>query len=388
MRRAAGILLGLAALAFTAPALAAPPVWQKVATIPGIFDIGGPRRDGSLVVAGAGRLYLVDPHGAVTPYPTGYADDAGAEAYLAVSPGIHMAHPGCDFQADDVFILRLHAPLGITRVDRLGQKTAFATIPGVQSLNGIAFDTVGLFGHRLLVTGASAGKTLVAAVDCLGAVSVITRTAPVVEGGLAVAPMSFGAFGGDLIAPDELSGKIYAVSPNGTASEVVQSGLPKGGDIGVEGVGFVPSRFTEGGGGVYYADRLTPGNPHPGTDFLLQLPAGVVVGVGVREGDLLAVTEGGTLLIGVRCDTACTVTPVISTPTIAHGEGHLVFQAPRSAPSSPSPSASPSAGRTPAGASVAQPSSPPPPIAALIAVLLVLGAAGLVAWRVRRARRP
>src|ERR1700719_3016504 len=340
MRRAAALLLACTAVLFAVPVGAAGAAWQPVASISGIFDVGGPGADGRLVVAGAAKLYLVDPAGAVTPFaqgPGGYADDKGGEAYFAVSPGLHPGGPGCDFQAGDVYLLRLHAPLGLTRVDALGRKTAFATIPGVQSLNGIAFDDVGFFGHRLLVTGrAGSGKTEVAAVDCTGGVTVLTRTAPVVEGGLAVAPIAFGAYGGQLIAPDELSGNIYAIDAHGVSTLVVKSGLPTGGDIGVEGVGFVPAGFS-GGGTVFYADRATPNNPHPGTDSLLMLSAASVSAAGVKDGGLLAVTEGGATMIGVHCDTTCSVLPVVTTPTRTHGEGHLAFTVTNPKVASPSP---------------------------------------------------
>jgi hypothetical protein len=384
MRRAALPLLACVAALVVVPAGAAGAAWQPVASVPGIFDLGGPVTDGRLVVAGAGKLYLVDTSGAVTPFaqgPGGYADDAGGEAYLAVSPGLRAGGPGCDFQPGDVYILRLHAPLGITRVDVLGQKTGFATIPGVQSLTGIAFDGVGFFGHRLLVTGsAGAGKTEVAAVDCNGAVTVLTRTAPVVEGGLAVAPLGFSTFGGELIAPDELSGNIYAIDARGVSTLVVKSGLPRGGDIGVEGVGFVPRGFSRGGT-VFYADRATPGNPHPGTDTLLGLSAAAISGAGVQDGDLLSVTEGGATMIGVHCDTTCSVLPVVTTPTRAHGEGHLAFMVTsQKVDSSPSPSPTPAA--SPSPSPKPRPQSPAA-FLAIIVTLVVLGAGGLAVLRAR-----
>ena len=327
------------------PAQAAGAAWEQWRSIPGVFDVGGPRGDGSLIVAGSARLYLVDPAGTVTPFAAGtggYADDPGAEAYFAVAPGPHPG-AGCNFLKDDVFVLRLHAPLGITRVDQLGHASPFATVPGVQSLTGIAFDTTGDFGYRLLVSGGASGKTVIAAMDCAGGVQVITRSAPVMEGGLAVAPRSFGSFGGALIAPDELSGNIYAIAPNGSVSVVARSGLPIGGDIGVEGVGFVPNGLLAGGE-VYYADRATPGNPHPGTDSLLRLKASELVTAGVSEGDLLAATEGGATMIGVHCEASCTVVTVVGTATTAHGEGHIAFTIAPPAPSpSPRPSAKPSA---------------------------------------------
>src|SRR2546421_4165157 len=205
LRVAAGVLalLVLGGLA----AAAAGPAWEEWRHLPGIFDVGGPRSDGRLVAAGSGRLYLLDPAGGIAPFatgPQGYSDDAGTEAYLAVSPGLHVASAGCDFPRDDVYVLRLHQPIGVTRVDANGTAAPFATVPGVESLNGIAFDTTGRFGSRLLVSGPANGRTVIAALDCRGGVQVVTDAAPVLEGGLAVAPERFGPFGGDLVAPDEL----------------------------------------------------------------------------------------------------------------------------------------------------------------------------------------
>src|SRR5207302_9444846 len=198
--------------------------------------------------------------------------------------------------------------------------------------------TVGSFDHRLIATGSANGKMQVVAVDCAGATQVITSVAPTFEGGIAVAPTNFGSFGGYLIAPDELSGVIWAISPQGNASKVVDSGLPKGGDIGVESVGFVPPGFGKGGY-LYYSDRKTPGNPHPGTDSVLRMSSADLLGAGVQEGDVLAITEGGASMIDVRCDTACRVAAAVGTPTTAHGEGHLVFALNQQA--SPTPARSP-----------------------------------------------
>src|ERR1700716_2919705 len=109
--------------------------WERWQTIPGVFDLGGPRSDGSLVVAGSANLYLADPAGNMVPFGQGpgvYHEDPGGEAYLAVSPAAHVVGAGCNFARDDVFLLRLHAPLGIERVDAAGQNTgASAHIQGV-----------------------------------------------------------------------------------------------------------------------------------------------------------------------------------------------------------------------------------------------------------------
>jgi hypothetical protein len=356
------------------PANAAGANWERWQTIPGVFDLGGPRSDGLLVVAGSANLYLADRAGNVVPFaqgPGGYHEDPGGEAYLAVSPRARVVGAGCNFARDDVFLLRLHAPLGVERVDSAGQNTgAYADIPSVTSLGGIAFDTTGAFDHRLLATGASGGKTVVAAIDCYGTVQVITRSAPSTEGGLAVAPEGFGSFGGDLLAPDEYTGRIYAIAPDGSVATVAQPALPTGGDIGVESLGFVPAGFMQGGE-VYYADRKTPNNAHPGTDAVLRLSSAYLSAAGVRDGDLLAATEGGATLIAVHCDATCSMITVVATQTTSHGEGHVVFTVDKTAPS-PIPIVQPThVTTTPSRSSVTATN-------AIIATAIVIGLVALV----------
>ena len=325
-----------------APAFAADVAWDHWKTIAGIFDIDGPRTDGSIIVAGSAALYLVDPAGTVTPFargPGGYHEDAGAEAYLAMSHGENVSAAGCSFTPDDTFLLRLHVPIGVNRVNAAGDESgSFANLTAGTVLNGIAIDITGDFDHRLLVTGLAGGKATVFAIDCNGAVQVITRSAPRVEGGLAVAPSSFGSFGGALIAPDEVSGTIYAITKTGAVKTVAKPSLPIGGDIGVESVGFVPPGFFGRGGEVYYADRLTRGNRHPGANGLLRLSSDQLATAGVQDGDLLAVTEGGATMVAVRCESSCMVIPVVTKATKAHGEGHLTFVLNPPPPPSPSPS--------------------------------------------------
>src|SRR5438445_4747941 len=131
-----------ACLALT-PAVAAAgtdPAWQSWHSVPGVFDLGGPRSDGSLVVAGSANLYLADPAGTLSPFARGaggYHEDPGAEAYLAVSPGAHGRAARCDCVRNDTFLLRLHIPICIERVDPPGQHTgSFANVPCLSSLTG------------------------------------------------------------------------------------------------------------------------------------------------------------------------------------------------------------------------------------------------------------
>ncbi len=325
---AAGLGLLLAAATAGGPgATATPAAWQGWRHLPGVFDLAGPRSDGMVVAAAAGRLALIAPDGAVTPFatgPGGYAGTDGQEAYIALSPGL-AADGGCRFARDDLFVLDLGAVPGVIRVGPDGHAAAFASVPAAKTLSGIAFDGVGRFGHRLLVAGPAAqgGGSVVAAVDCRGRVSPVAAGLPVFEGGFAIAPAGFGAHAGDLVVPDELSGRILAVTPTGEAVELAGSGVASGGDIGVESAGVAPVT-----GPVLLADRGTPGNPHAGTDSVLRLEPTALAAAGVAPGDVLVASEGGAVTVDLRCAATCTVRTVATGPAAAHAEGHLIALGP------------------------------------------------------------
>ncbi len=160
---------------------------------------------------------------------------------------------------------------------------------------------------------------------------------------------------------------------------VAQPPLPAGGDIGVEGIGFVPPGFTSDlGGAVYFADRKSAGSPHTGNDAILRMSSANLAAAQVQDGDMLVATEGGATMVAVRCAASCTVIPVVTTPTTAHGEGHLVFTVTPAASAAPSPSP--------------RVASPQPtgvnkrgnPDFTIVAVVLVISAAALLLLRRRR----
>ena len=278
--------------------------WRPFAPIRQGVDVAGPRHDGTLVVAAGGRLSLL-PSGGNQPRPfargsDGYSTSPSTEPYIAVARQRRLPGAGCSWRRDDIYALEAVGALGIIRVDPAGRAARFARLPAAAGLpNGIAFDRIGAFGHRLLVTQSDGVGTTVSAVDCRGHVSTLTRAAPRVEGGIAVAPRGFGRFGGQLIAPDELSGRVWAIDARGRGRLVVHPSLASGGDIGVESVGFVPRGFERGY--ALLADRGVPGNPHPGSDTILRVSGGALRRAGVRSGDLLIATEGGALTVAVRC---------------------------------------------------------------------------------------
>ena len=300
--------------------------WQPVQSAPGIVDVAGPRSDGRLVAAVGGGLELFGGTGLVPfTHQTGagaYLPTAG-ESYLAVSPGVRLPKSRCSFQRDDAFAIGDN-PDRVVRITRRGAASDLVAPPS-PFLGAIAFDSVGTFGHRLLVAGTANNRTTLYAIDCRGRIRTLTRRGPLVEGGMAVAPRSFGRFGGRLIAVDELGGAIYAFKPDGSATTVARPTLPTGGDIGIEALGFVPR--LKPNGAAYLADRGVPGNPHPGTDSILRLTAAQLGTVGVRAGDLLVATEGGAETIAVRCRRGkpCSVRRIGSGPSVAHAEGHISF---------------------------------------------------------------
>jgi len=289
-----------------------------------VVDLAGPRADGSFLVAAAGRLFVLAPGGTLSPFARGadgYLTAMGTEPYITLTSDDPVQGERCTFGNGAAFAIEPGADPGIITISPDGRARRFASLPPGVSPSGIAFDGTGRFGHRLLVVAGFRSRATVFGIGCDGQVATIAAGAPAVEGGIAVAPTTFGRFGGDLIAPDEGTGQVYAVSPDGQVVTLVRSGLPAGGDIGVESAGFVPAGATA----AYLADRFSARNRHPGDNAILRLTAAELARARIRAGDLLVATEGGARTIDVRCAAACTVRYVAAGPAIAHAEGHVVF---------------------------------------------------------------
>jgi hypothetical protein len=326
-----GLIVSVALMACTshsgihqAPRLL-PAHWAKFIHLPGVVDLG-PRGDGSLVVAAAGRLSILSRTGMVTAFargPAGYSTKQGPEPYLTVAGTDAVAGSRCSFHSGTIFALQPGSHPGVVMIGADGRARRFASLAAAMP-TGIAFDASGHFGHRLLVTTKSASGSAVLAIDCAGRIEVVTGHAPAVEGGITVAPDSFGRFAGDLIAPDERTGRIYAIRPGGAVVLLAASGLPHGGDIGVESAGFVPPGFAPGDA-AFLADRFSKGNRHPGTNSILRLAGSELIKAGVRPGDLLVASEASARTIVVRCTQTCTVRYVAAGPAITHAEGHIAF---------------------------------------------------------------
>jgi hypothetical protein len=330
---AAAAVAAICALLTATPAAgAAPLAWEQWAPIPGVYDVAGPLSDGRLLLATDTGLQELDPKTAVAvPAVPAYRPEAGIEDYLVTGTGLSVPGAGCGFPSGAAYALQTKPPAVSTVGDQVGFRVP---IPGVETLSGLAFDTSGRFGNRLLVTGPHNGQAVVDAVDCNGKVTTITDSAPRMEGGLAVAPPTFGPFGGALIGIDEQSGSIIAVRAEGT-SELVAGGLPAGPDVGPDSAGFVPPGFKEGGA-AYLADHdVGGGAAHPGTGTVLRLQAGQLIAAGVQEGDLLVSTEAGGQTFDVHCDSSGRCLPprrIGQATDAAHVEGHLLIVAAHPAP--------------------------------------------------------
>ena len=307
---------------------AAPPAhWVRFRHLPGVVDLAGPASDGSFTVAAAGRLFILNQAGTLRPFargPHGYVTAIGPEPYLTMPAAGQAAGTRCSFPASAIFAIQPSRPPGVIMIDAGGRASRFVSLPGALTPDGITADTIGRFGHALLVTARNGTGTAVLAIGCTGGTRTITAHAPHMEGGMSVAPASFGRYGGDLIGPDESTGRVYAIAPDGTVRTLIQSGLPHGGDIGVESTGFVPPGFSPSGS-AYLADRFSRGNKHPGTNSILRLPGRELLGAGVRPGDLLVATEGSARTIDVHCAATCTVRYIAIGLPVSHAEGHLVF---------------------------------------------------------------
>jgi hypothetical protein len=327
-----GLALGLALTACASGARAPrgpalPGRWVLFRHVPGVVDLAGPSADGSFTVAAAGRLFILSRADMLRPFargPGGYSTALGPEPYITMAGNDRVAGTRCSFSSGTIFALEPGGRPGIILIGADGQARRFASLPGTVTPSGITFDATGHFGHRLLVTAGNHGETAVLAIDCAGEVRVITSHAPAMEGGIAVAPASFGRYGGDLVAPDETSGRVFAIGPDGSVVTLVVSGLPHGGDIGVESAGFVPPGFSADDA-AYLADRFSSGNRHPGTDSILRLPGQELISAGVRAGDLLIATEASAQTIVVRCASSCTARYIAAGPAISHPEGHIAF---------------------------------------------------------------
>ena len=284
------LVLGLLA---AGPA-SAPPQWEPWTSLPGVVDVAGPNRDGSLVAAAAGRLHLVRPDGTTSPFGS-YAADPGAPTRVAVAHGLDVTGAGCRFELGQVFVLEGQA---VVRVSVDGEPSPFLQPPATDLLTGITFDATGRFGNHLLVAGRRGDRTVLFSVDCRGRLRTVTDRAPLMAGGIAVAPATFGRHGGDLVGAHESSGDLVFIRFDGASGVLVRPDLPAGRDVGAASVGFVPDDFLRRKGSLHVAG---------GDGTIWRMTADALGPFGVDENDLVVAGRTGRSA-AVRCRATCVVT--------------------------------------------------------------------------------
>src|SRR5262249_2677245 len=140
--------------------------WKPFVHVTRPLDLAGPRADGSLVLAAAGQLWLLDRTGAVRPFASAYKSPGGEGAYIALAPRTPAAL-GC-FGRGAVYALKVPGPHGLLKIGPGNQVRPFVTLRAKGLVDGITFDQVGDFGHRLLVTVNNGSRTTIDAIDCRG----------------------------------------------------------------------------------------------------------------------------------------------------------------------------------------------------------------------------
>jgi hypothetical protein len=184
------------------------------------------------------KIKQIDSNGTVSNFADLPTTGRFVERYLAISPGLAGFPKGYIYATVGQNVYQI-TPDGRT-------VTLCVNIPSMPNgETGITFDTVGTFGHKMILT------------DRRGPVwTVDSCTAPVVEQigdfglqieGPLVVPVSLGRFGGWLWGGNEFQDGVYAMSKRGVVRLVVHSESP-------ESLVLIPSTVCNFGtsGGAYF----------------------------------------------------------------------------------------------------------------------------------------
>ncbi len=202
--------------------------------------------------------------------------DRTIEPYIAVSSGFGGFPPGKVYVVVRQKIWQISASGSNAKV--------FKKIPALSAgNNGITFDTVGTFGFNMIITDR---RGPVWTVTSAGVATQIADVLDQIEGP-AVAPSTFGAFGGQLLVASEFSGKVFAIDPVTFAISTVGSWES------AEGVDIVPPTVCEFGasGGAYFVamedeNRIVmfPALDFTGLEGQALAPGEITTSIGVSDG--------------------------------------------------------------------------------------------------------
>ncbi len=103
----------------------------------------------------------------------GYQTATGTEPYLALATSVPVRGDRCSFVGGTAFAIQPGTRQAVIMISPRGRARRFASLQAGRALSGIAFDATGQFGHRLLVTAESGGRTTVFGLGCDGRVSTV-----------------------------------------------------------------------------------------------------------------------------------------------------------------------------------------------------------------------
>ncbi|MCL5104175.1 MAG: hypothetical protein M1133_08680 [Armatimonadetes bacterium] len=206
----------------------------------GDMFVGSVQRDGANVLystdLNGGNVQLFAPTAVLAASPA-------SEHFVASSLGLG------GFASRDIYVA---SGTGITHITHDGS-TVTPFVTGLAGhVRGILFDPTGSFGFDMLIT-TNTGHVYRA--DSLGGVSLLASVGEDTEG-LDVAPITFGAYGGQLIVASEGSGLLRAITTTGAVT-VLNPNAPV---PGAEMLSFVPANLGSSGDPVegFYAANYTP----------------------------------------------------------------------------------------------------------------------------------
>jgi hypothetical protein len=196
------------------------------------------------------QVLSVDSFGVSRVFATLFTNTAGAEEYIAISPGLGGFPGNFIYVTQGTRIVQVPPFTG-------SPVTVFATIPSLPaSHNGITFDHVGTFGFDMIIVAGNTPPTgEVWKVDSAGTKTLIATVpgTPILESP-EVAPMSFAPYGGQIIAASEDAGggTVFAISNTGTVStvttwptaEAIRFIPPKTCSFGTTGASFFDTQYS------------------------------------------------------------------------------------------------------------------------------------------------
>jgi hypothetical protein len=225
MKRRAQVLALVLVAMFALPSMTAQTGSSPRATGPVIaHQLIGLTWDGKEFIASYGEvkalLLNVSLDGQkVTPFAPSFS--ATKEVYIAVSQGNAGFPKG---------YLYVSANLSIFEFTPTGSSwRVFSSPPGASRISYVAFDTVGTWGYALFALD---DNGLLWSIAADGTAKVLENFSNFGQGealkpeGIAVAPESFGAFGGQLIITLQAATRVLAIPPNGTSKVVTIARLP------------------------------------------------------------------------------------------------------------------------------------------------------------------